>query len=295
MSRYAAVISVVFLSSCSTVPPGHPFLSELPAGPQIVAERCGDQENPGNTLRGCEAARASGATVLGIDIWLSSDGVPVLANSADLSAFSESNGDLEDQTFAELQMLDAAYNWSPQGILDTDGDEVRHPYRGMGYTIPRLSAVGALGGPLLINSARPSAPLAEALRAELDDDELRRVCFWTETRDGAQILKEAMPTACVAFPDTDLSCLDWTRIVPLDWGPCRTWDLIVAGATTSGGRLQLTEAFVEAAEGRGWPILARTEGDPYLVELLFLLGVEGVLTPGPSDAVEIRERIAHEL
>ncbi len=107
----------------------HPFF-ELRV-PVIIGHRGAAGTAPENTLPSFERALELGAEVLESDIHVTRDGVPVLVHDPDVARTTEGAGDVASLSFDELQALDAAYRFSPQGSDD-------FPQRGKAVRIPSL-------------------------------------------------------------------------------------------------------------------------------------------------------------
>jgi glycerophosphoryl diester phosphodiesterase len=112
-------------------PPGNPFLSDQLLN---IAHRGGGSSRPEATLPAFEHALTVGADVLEFDLHASSDGVVVVLHDDTIDRTTEGSGAVQDMSFAELRMLDAGYEFTP------DGGQT-FPYRGMGIQIPTLVEV----------------------------------------------------------------------------------------------------------------------------------------------------------
>jgi glycerophosphoryl diester phosphodiesterase len=112
-------------------PPGNPFLSDQLLN---IAHRGGGRLRPEATLPAFENALSVGADVLEFDLHASSDGVVVVIHDETVDRTTDGTGAVQAMTFAELRMLDAGYEFTP------DGGQT-FPYRGMGIQIPTLVEV----------------------------------------------------------------------------------------------------------------------------------------------------------
>jgi glycerophosphoryl diester phosphodiesterase len=75
--------------------------------PVTIAHRGDPAAAPENTLPSFEAALASGAEVLELDVRITADGYPVLFHDETLERTTDGEGPLADRTLAELHTLDA--------------------------------------------------------------------------------------------------------------------------------------------------------------------------------------------
>lgn len=105
-----------------------------PGFPRLVAHRGGTQDRPENTLLAIETALANGADMIWLTVQLSADDVPVLYRPADLSSLTEGKGPVAGMTFAQLQQLNAGWNFT--GPVATQPPI--YPYRTRPVRIPSL-------------------------------------------------------------------------------------------------------------------------------------------------------------
>ncbi|MFJ6027060.1 glycerophosphodiester phosphodiesterase [Pseudarthrobacter sp. NPDC092424] len=81
--------------------------------PLISAHRGAGNMAPENTLAAFEAALEKGATMIELDVHLSSDGVPMVIHDVTTARTTGKNGYVSEQTRAELQGLDAGSWFGP--------------------------------------------------------------------------------------------------------------------------------------------------------------------------------------
>jgi glycerophosphoryl diester phosphodiesterase len=99
----------------------------------VIAHRGGRGLGPEGTLLLFRRAVDLGADVLEFDVRRSADGALVAFHDERVDRTTEGSGRAGELTLAQLQALDAGYDWS------TDGQA--YPFRGQGYTIPTLEEV----------------------------------------------------------------------------------------------------------------------------------------------------------
>lgn len=100
--------------------------------PEIIPHRGGKAERPENTLQSFQACIMLGAKSLELDVQVSKDGLVVVYHPGDLSANTNGKGKVNEFSFADLQKLDAAYNFEKNGSF---------PERGKGHKIPLLEEI----------------------------------------------------------------------------------------------------------------------------------------------------------
>lgn len=159
------LLAAAFISGCSSLP-----ATDSDAGPRplIVAHRAGAADFPENTLLAIDNALRNGVDMLWLTVQLSRDGVPVLYRPADLSANTPASGAVSEKTLAQLQTLNAGWNFKQTAA---DG-QVTFPYRSQAATIPSLQqALAAIPGsvPVILDmKALPAAPQAKAVAQVLE-------------------------------------------------------------------------------------------------------------------------------
>src|SRR5690606_4679077 len=107
---------------------------------------------------------ALGVDVLELDVHSSADGVLVVIHDATVDRTTDGSGRVNEMSLAELQALDAAYDWPTLAEHEQFGSD-QHPYRGQGITIPTLEAVFIAFPemPISIEIKQESPSIAQAL------------------------------------------------------------------------------------------------------------------------------------
>jgi len=92
------------------------FFAQAPVV-DLIAHQGGNGEWPGETTYAFTRALASGADVIELDVWGTADDPPVLVlmHSSDISKVTEGSGKVTSLKFKDLENLNAAYRWSPDG------------------------------------------------------------------------------------------------------------------------------------------------------------------------------------
>lgn len=100
-------------------PPQNSRLGFFEQAPDVdlIAHQGGNGEWPGETTFAFTRALASGADVIEMDVWGTADDPPVLVlmHSSDISKVTEGTGEVSSLKFKDLENLNAAYRWSPDG------------------------------------------------------------------------------------------------------------------------------------------------------------------------------------
>lgn len=149
--------------------------------PIILAHQGGEKEWPSNTMVAFEKAREVGSDVLDSDLHMTKDKVLVLIHDTTVNRTTDGEGAVADMTWAELEGLDAAYNFSLDGKT--------YPWRGKGVRIPRLSDILEEFPDWKIQIEVKQAPLdtaqelAKVLKRHEAQDRVLLSCFDEEMMD----------------------------------------------------------------------------------------------------------------
>ena len=101
----------------------------------VIAHQGGNHLRPDNTMVAFEYAAELGVDVLEMDVHGTADGQLVVIHDETVDRTTNGTGAVKEMTLAELQGLDAAYNWPHHREAE------EYPYRGRGVTIPTLREV----------------------------------------------------------------------------------------------------------------------------------------------------------
>jgi glycerophosphoryl diester phosphodiesterase len=107
-------------------------------GPKVVAHRGGAAYGPENTLIAVENSQRLDVDSIEVDVMFSADDELVVVHDDTLERTTDCSGRVIDHTVAQLQECDAAYWWSPGQAPTVPDEELEHPLRGTGITIPTL-------------------------------------------------------------------------------------------------------------------------------------------------------------
>ena len=110
----------------------HPLLERL-SKPVTIAHQGGNKVYPDESLLAFTNAVDMGIQVLEMDIHRTRNGVLVINHDQAIDRLTDSSGLIREMSWPELQEVDGAYNWSPDGLT--------YPYRGKGVKILSLNTV----------------------------------------------------------------------------------------------------------------------------------------------------------
>lgn len=104
-----------------------------PSKPRLFSHR-GSNKYPENTLPAFLDALLAGLIYIELDIWCSSDGVPMVHHDSNFLRTCGVDRDVNDLTATEIRKLDAGFHYSAD-------EGLTFPYRGKNISIPTLEEV----------------------------------------------------------------------------------------------------------------------------------------------------------
>jgi glycerophosphoryl diester phosphodiesterase len=128
LAALAAIAAAALAVPASAGAQGNPWLSQRILN---FAHQGGEFERPSNTMFAFERAYAGGADVLEMDIHTSADGEIVVIHDSAVDRTTNATGSVYDMTLAELQKLDAGYNFIPGRNAVRGEPAASYPYRGI--------------------------------------------------------------------------------------------------------------------------------------------------------------------
>ena len=205
------------------------------------------------------------------------DGELVIFHDPRLERTTNGHGLIRDRTLSELEKLDAAYHFSPDGKT--------HPLRGKGITIPTLASLVDLdpNAKLNLEMKQLDVDLPRALHAfiesrNLNDRVLVAAAEWPLMRDFRRLARGRIPTGAsrrevLAFwLAARARC---TAVLPIGYQALQV--------PPRAGRLTvIDENFVRAAHARSLHVHAWTIDDAAEMRELVALGVDGLMSDRPD-------------
>jgi glycerophosphoryl diester phosphodiesterase len=246
--------------------------------PLSFAHRGGAALWPENTLEAFAGAAALGCTHLETDLRMTRDGAIVLMHDADVSRTTDGKGTVSDFSLEEIQRLDAAYWFSPDGQT--------YPRRGQGLRVPTLAELTERLPNVGINveiKERGTADLPAALWATIQERGLEDRLIVAAERHGLlarfrRISRGRMATAasrreCLQFWLASRLSLERWLSVPY----CALQIPVVAA-----GLQFLTPRLIRAAHALGIAVHVWTIDDPVEMRALLDSGVNGLMSDRPD-------------
>jgi glycerophosphoryl diester phosphodiesterase len=259
------------------------------ARPLVIAHQGGDGLWPGDTMFAFEQAVALGVDVLEMDAHITKDGHIVLMHDEEVDRTTDGEGLIEEMTLAELQELDAAYNW-------TQDEGETFPYRGQGIRVPTLEELFQKFPQMhyVIEIKLTKNPIAEPLCRLIRNYEMAdRVLIASFHDDAMQTFREACPevatsasrgevTKFVLLGKVFLSGLvapAYQSIQP-PYDPAQSMNIPI-----------MTERFIQEAHAKNVRVEPWTVNDPELMRQYIIWGVDGIITDRPDLMIEILEEM----
>ncbi len=258
---------------------------DSPRRPRVIAHRGASSVAPENTLLAFRLAIEAGAEMIETDAHLTRDGIVSLIHDDDLRRTTNCRGNISSMKSSALAVCDAGYWFVPQG-------ERRHPYRGIGLTIPTitdlLDLVESMDTNVELNieikrldeefEVYRSIRLAELLITLVSGRDMTgQVLLSSFDRGAIDHVKSVAPTIRTAYicgPHGDIHA-------QIAYARARRHSAIhphhSALGTGDGAR-----RIVDVVHGSGLDINVWTVNEPQRMQELTSAGVDGIITDDPG-------------
>jgi len=253
------------------------FYLEILPTPLVIAHQGGDGIWPGNTIFAFQKSVEMGVDVIETDIRQTKDGILVVSHDETVDRKSNGMGRVVDLTMKELQMLDAAYNWSPiEGLT--------FPYRGQGITYASLEEVFLAFPDMRFNiDMKQSDPpiyasLCELIRKYKMQDKVVAASFSHETISAFRML---CPEVTTSGDETETRNFVFMNLAYIGHWYSPNFKVFQV-PTKSSGITIMTPHFVRAAHERNLRVDVWTIDDPDEMKRLIGMGVDGIITDRPD-------------
>lgn len=289
-----AVIAIVaagvylFFVSRSQPMPDHPFFR--PDDPLLViAHRGGAGERPENTMLAFQHAVDVGVDALEMDVHSTSDGVLVVIHDDTVDRTTDGSGRVHDMTFAELQALDAGYNWTP---ADAEAESAGHPFRGSDAKIPAfeevLTAFPDMRMVIEIKQETPSIvqPLCDMLRAHHMQEQVIVGSFHAAA---LYAFRDACPEVATSAAEEEIRPFFILNQVGLTRAYAPSMHAFQV-PEYSGSLHVVTQSFVEGARAHNIAVQTWTINDEADMRRMIDLDVNGIITDFPTRLMDVLGR-----
>ena len=257
----------------------HPVLERL-SKPVTIAHQGGNKVYPDESLLAFTNAVDMGIQVLEMDIHRTRNGVLVINHDQTIDRLTDSSGLIREMSWPELQEVDGAYNWSPDGMT--------YPYRGKGVKILSLNAVLDSFPQQVydIEIKQHDPPLENDLCDLLRQygvayDQAIVASFSVETLTRFQ---HACPEVATSLPVNQgtilyiLSRVGLERLLPLDAVVAQ----LPRSFSTKLGQLELDRRYINAFAKGDRQVWVWTVNDSIEMRRMVNMGVHGIITDRPG-------------
>ena len=246
-----------------------------PPRPRVMAHRGASGQYPENTLPAFRAAVDAGAGYIELDVHCTRDGEVVVVHDDGLSRIASDDRLVGEMMMAELEAVDAAFNFSRDGAGS--------PFRGQGIRVPRLAQV-LQSFPRLrfVIEFKPRDPaIADAAldvvqRAGMS----RRVLFASEHLPPIARIRTLAPQIPTNLTATEI--LEFIQALASGAPPYAGAGDALQIPPEHGGVKLATPEIVAAAHQNGLEVHVWTINDPAEMEAMLSLGVDGIITDYPT-------------
>ena len=257
----------------------HPVLERL-SKPVTIAHQGGNKIYPDESLLAFTNAINMGIQVIEFDIHRTKDGIIVINHDQTIDRLTNGTGLIREMSWVELQQVDGAYNWSPDGLT--------YPYRDKGIKILSLiEMMDAFPQQLYDIEIKQHDPPLEKDLCDL----LRKYGVAADQAIVASFRDETLarfhdicPEVAISLPVNQgtvlyiLSRVGLERLLPLD--------AVVAQLPTTFstilGQLELDRRYIEAFSKGDRQVWVWTVNDSIEMKRLVKMGAHGIITDRPD-------------
>jgi glycerophosphoryl diester phosphodiesterase len=290
---FKTVLALLFLAFVASVilNPKAPTTAYYAGAPRtlVIAHQGGDGVWPGDTMFAFEKAVEIGSDVLEMDAHITKDGRIVLMHDETVDDTTNGTGLIEDLTLAELQRLDAAYDWSTdQGAT--------FPFRGHGIPVPTLDEVFQKFPQLryVIEIKLTRNPIDRPLCELIRQYQMQAKVLVASFHDGAmRNFRLTCPEVATSASRTEVrnyvllgKALLWGFYFPKFQTIQPPWN-----PEDSLGIQIMTERFIRESHAKNIRVEPWTVNDPELMQQYIEWDIDGIITDRPDLMVEVLKQM----
>jgi glycerophosphoryl diester phosphodiesterase len=271
----AIAARITYVRALPTIPRGAFAATDLPLN---IAHRGGALEAPENTIHAFRHALQSGANAIEMDVWRSADGHLVVIHDDTVDRTTNGSGTVEEMTVAQLEQLDAAWNWNPRNLPEP-------PLRGQGITIPKLADVFSTFPEMpMIIELKTSHPEAVPQLAQLiqSHNAANRIIAASFNQRTINAMRRQFPGILTSAGQTEVSWFYKLHMVGLH-GLMRPSAHSFQLPEYHGRIHLLSESMLRAMRSSGIDMHVWTIENPHDMQRMLDLGVDGIITSRPAE------------
>lgn len=233
------------------------------------------------------------------DVRLTRDGKLVVHHDPNLDRTTDLKGEIKQFTYEQLQLIDAAHQYTPKGIGKAPYVATDFPYRGLGYRIPLFSTfMDAFEGQYLNIEIKDNEPLAaELVWKELKrkpNEDLSRMIVASGHCDALRHFRE-ISGGVVATSACEKEGLAFFVTQKLGIGNFWFWlfpptAIAYQAPVMSSGVWLNSDIFIKAAHAMNQKLMYWVINDAELASSLLDLGADGIV----SDRADIIYDVLHQ-
>ena len=257
----------------------HPVLERL-SKPVTIAHQGGNKIYPDESLLAFTNAINMGIQVIEFDVHRTKDGIIVINHDQTIDRLTNGTGLIREMSWVELQQVDGAYNWSPDGLT--------YPYRDKGIKILSLiEMMDAFPQQLYDIEIKQHDPPLEKDLCDL----LRKYGVAADQAIVASFRDETLarfhdicPEVAISLPVNQgtvlyiLSRVGLERLLPLDAVVAQ----LPTTFSTKLGQLELDRRYIEAFSKGDRQVWVWTVNDSIEMKRLVKMGAHGIITDRPD-------------
>jgi glycerophosphoryl diester phosphodiesterase len=292
------------LDDASTADATSPLQSaedDAPTGEaKVVAHRGGAAYGPENTMIAVENGHRLGVDSIEVDVMFSADDELVIVHDDTLERTTDCSGHVIEHTVEQLQECDAAYWWSPGQAPTVPDEELEHPLRGTGITVPTLRemlhwastlrdvpelAIEVKSIPGESNFDPVGRAMAEEVVSLVDEfdlaDDTIVFSFWPTVIDHVKLLDPELRTLLLTTSEAGILATQG-----LFYATARDHDAVGPNHDAP----DMNEQFVATAALLGREVYTYTVNTVDEQQRVIDLGVDGVISDWPACTLELLDR-----
>ena len=247
--------------------------------PLLLADGGASNETPENTLIAFQQAVAEGADGLAVDVRLTADGELVAVRDPTVDRTTNGTGLVRAKTLAELDQLDAGYQFTP------DGGQT-YPFRGQAIVIPTLDDIyDAFPGQIISvelqdDLTQAADRLAQTIARHQATD---RTIVGSQHSALIRYFRRLAPDVATAASSGEVRTFYLLQLLHL-WRFHRPLADVYQVPTQQTGFHFGTTRFVSTAHRLNQKVFYGVVDDPAEMQRLLSLGADGIITSRPDVA-----------
>ncbi len=264
------------------------------------AHQGGAWEAPSSTLYAIQCALDAGATAIELDVHSTADGQLVVCHDTTVDRTTNSTGAIAEMEWDQLRTLDNAYWWAPGADVTPGLEPDQYPHRGRApddrrFGIALLEEVLDGFPHVVLNldikqTAPQVAPYEQSLAALLRRfgrvDDVIVASFLDSATDAFSTFAPEIPTSAGT-----VALAGFLQSVQAGDTPAPMRHVALQVPAVYRDVTLIDQRFVDVAHQQGLAVHAWTIEEEFLMEQLWGLGVDGIITDRPTALAGVLGRL----